>query len=183
MRDFADLGLEDKQITHAQGVEESIASHDSLSDTSSEASFADVSSVESGRRRRSGHAKARSGSNISKTKKKTRRTEARKSESSSESETEIEKPQKTQIKDLKQTDIPKKETDGSARARGGTAVRFNVQESEVSNAKSGVPAAQMERSFTKDSLYTQGSSVTLPLEDEGKISASTLYIVPYSSAI
>lgn len=182
LRDFADLGLEDKRVTHSDDAEESIASQDSLSDTSSEASFADVSSVESGRRGESGHVKVRSTSNVSKTKKKTRRTEARKSESSSESEGEIEKPQKTQIKESKQTDIPKKETDGYARARGGTAVRFNVQETEVSNAGSGVPAARMERSFTKDSLYTQGSSVTLPLGDEGKLSISTLYVVSLVTA-
>ena len=172
LRDFADLGLEDKQVTHSEDVEESIVSHDSLSDTSSEASFADVSSVESGRRGRSGHVNGRSASNMSKTYKKTRRTDARKSESSSESEGEMEKPQKSQIKNSKQTDIPKKETDGSARVRGGTAVRFNVQEQEISNTEGGDPTTRMERSFTKDSLYsvpTQGSSVTLPLEDEGKL--------------
>ncbi|KAL9963663.1 hypothetical protein ACROYT_G027190 [Oculina patagonica] len=166
LRDFADLGLDDKPVRLTEDVEESIASRDSLSDTSSEASFADVSSVESGRRGRSGHVNARSGSNMSKTYKKTRRTEAKKSESSSESEGEIEKPEKTQIKSSKQSDIPKKETNGSARARGGTAVRFNVQEPEVSNTEGGVPAPRMERSFTKDSLYTQGSSVTLQLADE-----------------
>lgn len=172
LRDFAGLDLEDKQVTHPVDVEESVLSRDSLSDTSSEASFADVSSVESGRLGGSGHVNARSDSNVSKTFKKTRRTDARKARSSSESEDETEKPQKFQINKSKQTDIMKKETDGSARARGGTAVRFNVQEPEMSTTEGGVPAARMERSFTKDSLYrvpTQGSSVTLPLADEGEV--------------
>jgi len=170
LRDFAGLDLEDKQVTHPADVEESVLSRDSLSDTSSEASFADVSSVESGRRGRSGHVNARSDSNVSKTYKKTRRTDARKAESSSESEDETEKPPKSQIKKSKQTD-GSKETAASARARGGTAVRFNIQEPEVSTTEGGVPGARVERSFTKDSLYsvpTQGSSVTLPLADEGE---------------
>ena len=180
LRDFADLGLEDKQVTHPEDEEESIVSRDSLSDTSSEASFADVSSVESGRRGRSGHVNARSNSNMSKTYKKTRRTDARKAESSSESEGGTEEPKKCQIKNSKQTD-GSKETDGSARARGGTAVRFNVQDPEVSTTEGGVPAARMERSFTKDSLYsvpTQGSSVTLPLADEGEATIdNVLYLI------
>ena len=177
LRDFAGLDLEDKQVTHPADVEESVLSRDSLSDTSSEASFADVSSVESGRRGRSDHVNARSDSHMSKTYKKTRRTDGRKVQSSSESEGEIEKPQKSQKLKSKQTDILKKETDGSARARGGTAVRFNVQEPEVSNTEGGVPAASMERSFTKDSLYsvpTQGSSVTLPLADEGEVTMDNM---------
>ena len=172
LRDFAGLDLEDKQVTHPVDVEESVLSRDSLSDSSSEASFADVSSVESGRLGRSGHVNARSDSNVSKTFKKTRRTDARKAKSSSESEDETEKPQKFQVNKSKQTDIMKKEIDGSARARGGTAVRFNVQEPEISTTEGGVPAARMDRSFTKDSLYsvpTQGSSVTLPLADEGEV--------------
>ena len=172
LRDFAGLDLEDKQVTNSVDVEESVLSRDSVSDTSSEASFADVSSVESGRRGRSGHVNARSDSNVSKTYKKTRRADARKVENSSESESEIEKPQKSQKIKSKQTDILKKETDGSARARGVTAVRFDVQDPVVSNTEGGVPVAPMERSFTKDSLYsvpTQGSSVTLPLVDEGEV--------------
>lgn len=177
LRDFADLDLEDKQVTHPEGVEESILSRDSLSDTSSEASFADVSSVESGRRGRSGHVNARSDSNMSKTYKKTRRTDVREAESSSESEGETEKPQKSQIK-------KSKETDGSTRARGGTAVRFNVQEPEVSTTEGGAPTARMERSFTKDSVYsvpTQGSSVTLPLADEGEVTIDDfLYLIAQS---
>ena len=180
LRDFAGLDLEDKQVTHPVDVEESVLSRDSLNDTSSEASFADVSSVESGRRGRSGHVNARSDSNVSKTYKKTRRTDAKKTESSSESEGEIEKPQKSQIKKSKQTDRLK-ETVASARAHGGTAVRFNVQEPEVSTTEGRVPAALMERSFTKDSLYsvpTQGSSVTLPLADEGEVMIdNVLYLI------
>ena len=173
LRDFAGLDLEDKQVTHPVDVEESVLSRDSLSDTSSEASFADVSSVESGRFGRSGHVNARSDSKVSKTFKKTRRTDARKAKSSSESEDETEKPENFHINKSKQTDIMKKDTDGSARVREGTGVRFNVQEPEMSTTESGVPTARiMERSFTKDSLYsvpTQGSSVTLPLGDEGKV--------------
>ena len=172
LRDFAGLDLEDKQVTHPVDVEESVLSRDSLSDTSSEASFADVSSVESGRHGRSGYVNMRSDSNVSKTFKKTRRADARKAKSSSESEDETEKPPKFQIKKSKETNIMKKEIDGSARARGGTAVRFNVQEPEMSTTEGGVPAARMDRSFTKDSLYsvpTQGSSVTLPLADEGEV--------------
>ena len=172
LRDFAGLDLEDKQVTHPVDVEESVLSRDSLSDTSSEASFADVSSVESGRHGRSGHVNIRSDSNVSKTFKKTRRADARKATSSSESEDETEKPPKFHVKKSKETDIMKKEIDGSARARGGTAVRFNVQEPEMSTTEGGVPAARMDRSITKDSLYsvpTQGSSVTLPLADEGEV--------------
>ena len=175
LRDFAGLDLEDKQVTNPVDVEESVLSRDSVSDTSSEASFADVSSVESGRRGRSGHVNARSDSNVSKTYKKTRRTDATKVENSSESESEIEKPQESPKIKAKQTDILKKETNGSARARGATAVRFDVQDPMVSNTEGGVPAAPIERSFTKDSLYsvpTQGSSVTLPLEDEGEVTQS-----------
>ena len=170
LRDFAGLDLEDKQVTHPVDVEESVLSHDSLSDTS-EASFADVSSVESGRRGRSGHVNARSDSNVSKTYKKTRRIDNRKAESSSESDDETKKPQKSQIKKSKPIDSSK-ETVSSARPRGGTAVRFNVQEPEVSTTDGRVPAAHVERSFTKDSLYsipTQGSSVTIPLADEGEV--------------
>ena len=167
LRDFADLGLEDKP----EDVAESIKSRDTLSDTS-EASFADVSSVESEHHERSGHVNDRSASNLSKTYKKTRRTNAVKGESSSESDEEIEKSQKSQIKKSNQANILKKENDGFARARGGTAVRFNVEEAEISNQGGGIPAARMERTLTKDSLYsapTQGSSVTLQLEDEGKL--------------
>lgn len=178
LRNFAGLDLEDKQVTNPVDVEESVLSRDSVSDTSSEASFADVSSVESGRHGRSGHVNARSDSNVSKTYKKTRRTDARKVENSSESEGEIEKPHKSQkIKAKQTTDILKKETDGSARARGATAVRFDVQDPVVSNTDVGVPAAPMERSFTKDSLYsvpTQGSSVTLSLVDEGKVTIDSV---------
>ncbi|KAJ7392689.1 hypothetical protein OS493_010340 [Desmophyllum pertusum] len=185
LRDFADLSFEEKaQVRHPEDTESVMSRDDTLSDTS-EASFADVSSVESGRRGRSGHVNARMASNVSKTYKKTRKIDARKDESSSESEDEIEKPLKTQIKNSKQTDILKKETDRSARARGGTAVRFNVQDPEVSNTEGGIPGARMERSFTKDSLYsvpTQGSSVTLPSADEDDKSSIKTGTSQFSSA-
>ena len=171
LRDFVDLGLEDKQVGHPEDDAASVASRDTHSDASSEASFADVSSVESGHRGRSSHANERSASNMSKTYKKTRRIAGRKGDISSDSEDEIRKPQKTQ-KASKQADIMKKDFESSARARGGTGVRFNVKDSEDVHTESGIPKAQVERSLTKDSLYsahTQGSSVTIPLVDEGEL--------------
>ena len=178
LRDFADLGLKDNEVRYPEDDAESVASRDTGSDASSEASFADVSSVESGRRGRSGDVNERSGSSVSKTYKKTRRTVARKDELSSDSEDEIEKPSKTETKPLKQTDTVKKDVEKSVRGRAGTGVRFNVQEPDDVNAEGGVPRAQMERSLTKDSLnsaHTRGSSVTIPLGDEGKLNAKLVF--------
>lgn len=152
LRDFANLGLENDKARQPEDEAESIKSRDTLSDTS-EASFADVSSEESENHERSGFVRGSSTSN-------------------SESEEEIEKPLKSQIKKSNQTKILEKKTDGTTRAHGGIAVRFNVKQTEFSYPGGGVPAARMERSVTKDSLFsvpeTQGSSVTLQLEDEGE---------------
>lgn len=171
LRDFANLGLENDKARQPEDEAESIKSRDTLSDTS-EASFADVSSEESENHERSGFVRGSSTSNLPKTYKKTRRTIAGKDESNSESEEEIEKPLKSQIKKSNQTKILEKKTDGSTRVHGGIAVRFNVKQTEFSYPGGGVPAARMERSVTKDSLFsvpeTQGSSVTLQLEDEGE---------------
>ena len=178
LRDFADLGLDDKEVRDPEDDAVSIASRDTGSEVSSEASFADVSSVESGCRGRSGHVKERSASSMSKTYKKTRRTAARKDELFSDSEDEIEKPSNTEAKPLKQTDMVKKDVEKSVYDRAGTGVRFNVQEPDVVNAEGGVSRAQMERSLTKDSLYsahTRGSSVTIPLGEEGKLTTKLVF--------
>lgn len=174
LRDFANLGLENDKARQPEDEAESIKSRDTLSDTS-EASFADVSSEESENHERSGFVRGSSTSDLPKTYKKTRRTITGKDESNSESEEEIEKPLKSQIKKSNQTKILEKKTDGTTRAHGGIAVRFNVKQTEFSYPGGGVPAARMERSVTKDSLFsvpeTQGSSVTLQLEDEDDTSS------------
>lgn len=176
LRDFANLGLENDKANQSEHVAESIKSRNILSDTS-EASFADVSSEESEHHERSGFVRGNSARNLSKTNKKTKRTIAVEDESSSESEEEIEKPLKSQVKKSNQTNIQEKETDGSTRAHGGIAVRFNVRQTEFSYPGAGVPAVRMERSVTKESLFsvpTRDSSVTLQLEDEDdRISVKT----------
>ncbi|XP_022790693.1 transmembrane protein 232-like [Stylophora pistillata] len=176
LRDFANLGLENDKANQSEHVAESIKSRNILSDTS-EASFADVSSEESEHHERSGFVRGNSARNLSKTNKKTKRTIAVEAESSSESEEEIEKPLKSQIKKSNQTNIQEKETHGSTRAHGGIAVRFNVRQTEFSDPGAGVPAVRMERSVTKESLFsvpTRDSSVTLQLEDEDdRISVKT----------
>lgn len=172
LRNFANLGLEDMEVKHSEDDTASVASRNTPSDASSEASFADESSVESGRYGRSDRVNERSSSNMSKTYKKTRSTGAKKGEISSDSEDETEKPQKSQIKPSKQADTAKKDTESSVRPRGGTGVRFNVQEDPEVGTEGGVPKAQLERSLTKDSLFsarTRGSSVTIPLADEGEL--------------
>ena len=177
LRDFADLGLEDTSVKQPEDDAVSVTSRNTASDASSEASFADVSSVESGHRGRLDNVMERATS-VSKTFKKTRKTAAKKDEMSSDSEDDAEKPAKSPTQSYRQS-IPNKETENSVRARGGTAVRFNVQEdAEVVNTESGVPKAQMERSLTKESLFTQGSSVSIPLEEEGELTRRKFPIRP-----
>lgn len=173
LRDFAGIGLEDRQVRWPDDDVASVASRDTGSDASSEASFADVSSVESGRHGRSGHVNERSTSNVSKTFKKTRRMARRRGEVSSDSEDETGKHSKTAAKPSKQTEAVKKDIESSARGRGGTGVRFNIQEPDIVANESGVTKVQMERSQTKDSLFsahTRGSSVSIPFADEGESS-------------
>ena len=168
LRDFADLGLEDTSVKQPEDDAVSVTSRNTASDASSEASFADVSSVESGHCGRLDNVTERAAS-VSKTFKKTRKTAAKKDEMSSDSEDEAEKLAKSPTQSSKKN-IPNKETENPVRARGGTAVRFNVQEdAEVVNTEGGVPKAQMERSLTKESLFTQGSSVSIPLAEEGEL--------------
>ena len=157
LRDFAGLSLEDKQVVHGEDDAVSVMSRDTGSRASSEASFADVSSVESGRRGRDGYELA------SRTFKKTRKPVARGIEIYSDSDDEIEKAHKT--------DALKKDTKGSVKPRSGTGVRFNVQEPVVVNTQGEVPKAKIARSETKNSLnsgHTLASSVTIPLGDEGE---------------
>lgn len=155
LRDFAGLSLEDKQVVHREDDAVSVMSRDTGSRASSEASFADVSSVESGRRGRDGYEVA------SRTFKKTRKPVARGIEIYSDSDDEIEKAHKT--------DALKKDTKGSVKPRIGTGVRFNVQEPVFMNTQGEVPRAKIARSETKNSLnsgHTLASSVTIPLGDE-----------------
>ena len=170
LRDFAELGLDDRLDKHSE-AEDDAESVTSRSNASSEASFADVSSVESGHRGRSGHVNEKSASNMSKAYRKTKKTIVDKGQLSSESEDEaVDKPRKSETQSSKQTNVPKKETESSVRARGEAAVRFNVQDTADVNTKGEVPKAQMERSPTKDSLFSAQtrSSVSIPLAEEGE---------------
>lgn len=154
---FAGLEIQDKRVGQLENDAASVRSRNIGSDASSEASFADVSSVESGCHGREVHA-----TDMSKSFKKTRRTVARIGETFSDSEDEKDEAHK--MDDLTEN------TNGPVKERDGTGVRFNVEEPIVGNWEGGVAKAKMTRAGTKDSLYsgrTRASSVTIPLADEG----------------
>ena len=158
LRGFAGLEIMDKRVGQLEDDAASDRLRDTGSDASSEASFADVSSVESVYRGREGHATDKSNSF-----KKTRRTVARIGETFSDSEDEKDEAHK--MDDLTEN------TDGPVKERDGTGVRFNVGEPIVGNSEGGVANAKMTRAGTKDSLHsghTRASSVTIPLADEGE---------------
>ena len=173
LRDFVNLGRGEKRDRHVEDIE-SVVSCSAGSKASSEASFADISSLESDRQENSGH--GRESSTSTKMYRKTRKTTATKSDSSSESE---DGSLTDRIKGTKPTDLPYKEVTKPPPQgyRDGTAVRFNVKQPEVTTVGSAAVGG-MERALTKDSLcsgHTLGSSVTIPLVEEGTVCDSYLF--------
>lgn len=158
LRGFAGLEINDKRVGQLEDDAASVRLRDTGSDASSEANFADVSSVESGCGGREGRATVTSNSV-----KKTRRTVARNGETFSDSEDEKDEAHKM--------DDFTENNDGPLKERDGTGVRFNVEEPIVGNSEGAVSKAKMTRAGTKDSLnsgHTRASSVTIPLADEGE---------------
>lgn len=140
-------------------------SRDEKHETSSEASFADVSSVESeGQTRRKGGKMPRRAS--SKQFRSSYKSFQFEDGSSSSDEEETHKP-KGKVTKRK----PSKE-------RLGTGVRFQTEEPGTNDNEikptSGTPkpGESLEREFTKGSLYsghTAGSTVSIPLADDSKL--------------
>lgn len=172
LRGFAGLEINDKRVGQLEDDAASVRLRDTGSDGSSEANFADVSSVESGCGGREGRATVTSNSV-----KKTRRTVARNGETFSDSEDEKDEAHK--MDDFTENIF------GPLKERDGTGVRFNVEEPIVGNSEGAVSKANMTRAGTKDSLnsgHTRASSVTIPLADEDETTSIKTETSQFSNA-
>ena len=166
LQDFVNLGLEDELAETARHDSEISESLDQRDDSSSQASFADVSSVGSGvdrerppRVRQAAKTHRRGKNDV---------TDLR--ESSSGSEDESAKP----IRQAKHRSLIKKQATPSAQpSHVGSGVRFDVDRTRGTTttgtkAKDEVQPGlgRIERTLTKESMYsfgTPGSSVSIPI--------------------
>ncbi|XP_031571517.1 transmembrane protein 232-like [Actinia tenebrosa] len=167
LREFANLSHIEKNERKQppESIEtESLRSRDEKHESSSEASFADVSSIESeGQTRRKGGKMPRRAS--SKQFRSSYKSFQFENGSSSSEEEETRKPKEKVTKR------------NSSKERLGTGVRFQTEEPGTSDTEvkphSGTPkpGEPLERELTKGSLYsgqTAGSTVTIPLVDDDK---------------
>ncbi|KAK3706225.1 hypothetical protein QZH41_010289, partial [Actinostola sp. cb2023] len=172
LREFARLGFKEQanETPSETNETESLRSRDDEHETSSEASFADVSSVESDYITRRKSSKMRMSS------KHRTSYKGRHSEDQSSSSDEDEPPKaKALPKDdvINRSDVIKRGS--SSKERLGTGVRFQTDEPTTDEGGIGeeswshIQQAALEREYTKGSLYsgqTIGSTVTIPLPDE-----------------